>query len=526
VADEIHTASDARRLTVEALSAGVLRKDNEFVLYRGEHGKREDVPPRLFLTPLTALPRPETLEKIKHEYSLRDALNSAWAIRPVALSQHSGKPTLELEDPGGEPLDRLLRGPMEMTQFLRIATGLATALGALHQSGLIHKDVKPANVFVDGTGAQVRLTGFGITSRLERERQALAPPEFIAGTLPYMAPEQTGRMNRSIDSRTDLYALGVTLYEMLTGSLPFTAADPMDLVHSHLARQPLPPGERLKGIPGPVSAIIMKLLAKTAEERYQTAAGVEHDLRRCLADWETQGRIDDFPLAEDDIPDRLLIPEKLYGRAAEVDALLTAFDRVAAGGPVELVLISGYSGIGKSSVVNELHKPLVPPRGLFASGKFDQYRRDIPYATLAQAFQNLLRPLLTKSDDELRPWRDALHEAVSPNGRLIADLVPELTLIIGEQPPVAEVPPQDAQRRFHGVFRRFLNVFARPEHPLALFLDDLQWLDEATLDLLEDLLIQPGVDHLFLIGAYRDTHERRLYYRVRLKPDTTEICRA
>jgi len=311
-------------------------------------------------------------------------------------------------------------------------------------------------------------------------------------------------MNRSIDSRTDLYALGVTLYEMLTGSLPFTAADPMDLVHSHLARQPLPPGERLKGIPGPVSAIIMKLLAKTAEERYQTAAGVEHDLRRCLADWETQGRIDDFPLAEDDIPDRLLIPEKLYGRAAEVDALLTAFDRVAAGGPVELVLISGYSGIGKSSVVNELHKPLVPPRGLFASGKFDQYRRDIPYATLAQAFQNLLRPLLTKSDDELRLWRDALHEAVSPNGRLIADLVPELTLIIGEQPPVAEVPPQDAQRRFHGVFRRFLNVFARPEHPLALFLDDLQWLDEATLDLLEDLLIQPGVDHLFLIGAYRD----------------------
>ena len=240
----------------------------------------------------------------------------------------------------------------------------------------------------------------------------------------------------------------------------------------------------------------MKLLSKTAEERYQTAAGVERDLLRCLSQWESRGSIDDFTLGAQDTPDRLMIPEKLYGRDREVDALLTAFDRIVAGGRPELVLVSGYSGIGKSAVVNELHKPLVPPRGLFASGKFDQYKRDIPYATLAQAFQSLVRPLLSKGEDELRKWRDALREALEPNGLLMVDLVPELKHVIGEQPPVPELPPSEAQRRFQLVFRRFIGVFARPEHPLALFLDDLQWLDAATLDLLEDLLTRDDLRHL------------------------------
>ena len=409
-----------------------------------------------------------------------------------------------LEDPGGEPLARLLGQPWEITSFLRVAIGLAAALGRLHERGLIHKDVKPAHILVNAATGAVWLTGFGIASRLPRERQAPEPPEVIAGTLAYMAPEQTGRMNRSVDSRSDLYALGVTFYEMLTGALPFTAADPMEWVHCHIARQPTPPGERADGIPGPLSAIVMKLLAKTAEERYQTAAGVAADLRRCRAEWEAHGRIDPFPLGTQDVPDRLLIPETLYGREREIDALLAAFDRVVADGTPELVLVSGYSGIGKSSVVNELHKVLVPPRGLFASGKFDQYKRDIPYATLAQAFQGLVRPLLGRSEAELGRWRDALSEALGPNGQLIVNLVPELELVIGTQPPVADLPPQDAKNRFRMVFRRFLGVFARPEHPLALFLDDLQWLDAATLDLLEDLVTHSEVRHLLLVGAYRD----------------------
>jgi len=391
-----------------------------------------------------------------------------------------------------------------MRQFLRIATGLVAANSQLHTHGLIHKDLKPPNVLVNPTTGKVWLMGFGIASRLPRERQSPEPPEFIAGTLAYMAPEQTGRMNRSIDPRSDLYALGVTLYEMLTGILPFTASDPMEWVHCHIARQPVPPSERLRNVPGSISAIIMKLLAKTPEERYQTAVGAENDLRRCLVEWNAQGRVDEFVLGQNDTPNRLLIPEKLYGRTLEIDTLLASLSRVVANGTPELVLVSGHSGIGKSSVVSELHKVLVPPPGLFASGKFDQYKRDIPYATLAQAFQSLIRPLLGKNEAELRNWRDALREALGPNGLLIVDLVPELKLIIGEQPPVPDFPPQDAQRRFQLVFRRFISVFARPEHPLVLFLDDLQWLDAATLDLLEDLLTQPDVRHLMLIGAYRD----------------------
>src|SRR5260370_14762026 len=259
---------------------------------------------------------------------------------------------------------------------------------------------------------------------------------------------------------------------MIPGSVPFTAADPMEWVHCNIARQAVPPHERSQNVPVPVSAIIMKLLAKTPEERYQTAAGLESDLRRCLAAWETRYEIDDFPLGEHDRPDRLLIPEKLYGREREIGTLLASFDLVVKSGTPELVLVSGYSGIGKSSVVNELHKVLVLPRGLFASGKFDQYKREIPYATLVQAFQSLVRPLLSKPEAELRIWHDALCEALGPNGLLIVDLVPELKHIIGEQAPVPVLAPQDAQRRFPIVLRRFIGVFLRPEHPPPLIVDD------------------------------------------------------
>jgi len=490
-------------MEISAYTRKSLREDDEFILYRARASGAE-LSSVLLLVPASTRPAVQSLKKIEHEYSFRDDLDTTWAVRPLALSQYNGHKALVLEDPGGEPLHRLIQGPIETGRFLRIAIGLAGALSQLHKRKLIHKDVKPSNVLVDSVTGQVWLTGFGITSRLPREHQSAGPPEFIAGTLAYMAPEQTGRMNRTIDSRSDLYALGVTLYEMLTGSLPFTASDPMEWVHCHIARHPVAPHERMKDLPSSLSAIIMKLIAKTPEERYQTASGVESDLRRCLGEWEAHRCIAEFSLGKHDIPDRLLIPEKLYGRESEIETLLSSFDRIVAGGLPELVLVSGYSGIGKSSVVNELHKPLVLPRGLFASGKFDQYKSDIPYATLAKAFQSLIRPLLSKSEEELSKWRDALHEALDPNGQLVVELVPELKLIVGEQPAVPELPALDAQNRFHLVLRQFIGVFARPEHPLALFLDDLQWLDAGTLDLMEDLLTQSDIKHLLLIGAYRN----------------------
>ena len=481
----------------------MLERDGERVVGRGRRAEGAGGWV-LVVAPAAERPSPACLERLAHEYALKDELDAAWAARPLELRREGGQTLLTLEDAGGEPLERLVGAPMAIERFLSLAAAIAAALGKAHQRGLVHKDVKPANILIDCADGRARLTGFGVASRLPRERQAPEPPEIIAGTLAYMAPEQTGRMNRSVDSRSDLYALGVTFYQMLTGRLPFSATDPMEWVHCHIARRPRPPAERTAAIPVAISDIVMKLLAKTAEERYQTAAGLERDLRRCLAEWERSGRVEPFALGERDTPDRLLISEKLYGREREVEALLAAFDRAVGGGPPELVLVSGYSGVGKSSVVNELHKALVPPRGLFAAGKFDQAKRDIPYATVAQAFQGLVRSLLTKSEAELAGWRAALVKALGPNGRLIVDLVPELALVIGQPPPAPELEPQQEKARFHLVFRRFIGAFATAEHPLALFLDDLQWLDAATLDLIEDLMTRSDQSHLLLIGAYRD----------------------
>ncbi|KIY38814.1 protein kinase [Pseudomonas sp. 10-1B] len=466
--------------------------------------RRPDGSNVLVMRPVNEQPLPATVDRLTHEYLLREQLDASWALLPQALERINGKPRLVLGDPGGQPLSALLVSPLDIETCLRLAVEISVALGRLHLAGLVHKDLKPQHILVNCDDGKARLTGFGLASRFPRERQPPEPPETIAGTLAYMAPEQTGRMNRSVDSRSDLYALGVSLYQMLTGSLPFNAADPMEWVHCHIARKPLPPCERVATVPQILSQVVMKLLAKTAEDRYQSAAGLEHDLRRCLADWRQNRRIMAFSLDEQGTPERLLIPEKLYGREREVQILEDAFTRMVRSGVPELVLVSGYSGIGKSSVVNELHKVLVPPRGLFASGKFDQYKRDIPYSTLVQAFQGLVRTLLGKSSEVLAEWRNALLAACGPNARLMTDLIPELRLIVGEPAAVPELDPQQAQRRFLLVLRRFIAVFASAEHPLALFLDDLQWLDAATLDLLEDLLTHADLRHVMVVGAYRD----------------------
>ena len=500
---------------------GAVCETGDFLIYQA--WKDDSGMPFLLKTPAARRALPSVAQRLEHEYEVTRELDPQVILRPIAMERHANKVALVLENWGCQTLANRLRAPMEIGQFLRIAIKLVKAVQEVHRHDLVHKDIKPDNILLGTETGQVKLSGFGMASRLPRERQPPEPPEVIAGTLAYMAPEQTGRMNRSIDSRTDLYALGVTFYEMLTGTLPFTAADPMEWVHCHIAKEAVPLRERRTEIPEPLSAIVTKLLAKAAEERYQIALGLESDLQRCLEQWESHHHIDPFPLGANDIPDRLLIPEKLYGREREIDLLLAAFDRVVASGAPELVLVSGYSGIGKSSVVSELHKALVPPRGLFSAGKFDQYKQDIPYATLGQAFQTLIRQILAKSDEEVGRWRDDLQEALGPNGQLIINLIPELEHIIGSQQPVPELPPQHAQNRFQFVFQRFLGVFARKEHPLALFLDDLQWLDAATLDMIEYLITEPEVKHLLLVGAYRDNEVGPLHPLMRMLENVRKV---
>ncbi|WP_426614411.1 trifunctional serine/threonine-protein kinase/ATP-binding protein/sensor histidine kinase [Bradyrhizobium sp. McL0616] len=474
-----------------------LRDDGEFTLHRARHPNN----PVRVLALVAA--RSTLVKRLENEYALADALDSNWAARPLALVRYNGSATLVLEDCGGEPLSRLPNEGLEPSQFLRLAIRLATVVGQVHRCGLIHKDIKPANMLVDAAG-NVRLTGFGIASRLLRERQAAGPPDAIAGTFAYMAPEQTGRMNRSIDARSDLYSLGISLYEMLTGVLPFTATDPMEWIHCHVARLPVAPVDRVGAEMTQLASIVMKLLAKNAEDRYQTAEGLAADLQLCLEALEANRRIEPFALGAHDGSDRLPIPEKLYGREAEIDALAAAFDQVVSHGMTEFVVVSGYPGVGKSSIVSELHKSLAPSHGLFAAGKFDQYKRNIPYATLAEACQSLVRQILATSEPEVSRWRQVLLEALGANGQLMVNLIPELALIIGAQQPIPELSTQDGQHRFQLAFRRLIGVFARHEHPLVLFLDDLQWLDAASLDLLEHLATHPEVRHLLLIGAYRD----------------------
>lgn len=481
--------------------------DGTFELLRGTKraGDPASPPSILVSVPTFENSRVDYSEMLDREFSLRAELESSWAVCPLYFSRTQGRKILILNDPGGQPLQQYIASTEpDLAGFLELAVAITHCVVEMHRHGIVHKDLKPSHIVVNREIGRAWLTGFRIASQTPRERQIPAPPETIAGTLAYMAPEQTGCMNRSIDSRSDLYALGVIFYEMLTASLPFTASDPIGWVHCHVARKPNSPSEYNHSIPPAISAIILKLLAKSAEDRYQTAFGLEHDLRICLQQYESSQTVKDFQLARHDLPDRLFVPERLFGREHETEAIVASFNRVVENGTSELVLVSGYSGIGKSAVVNELQKELMLPEGLYATGKFEQFKRDVPYFTLSDAFRRLVLALLAKSDVELDRWREDLRDALGSEAALIVDLIPPLALIIGDQSPVPDLPSQDAKRRFNNTFRRFLMVFARPEHPLTIFLDDLQWVDIATLDFLETTIADASVRHLLVIGAYRD----------------------
>ncbi|HEY9812870.1 MAG TPA: AAA family ATPase [Candidatus Sericytochromatia bacterium] len=456
-------------------------------------------------------PTLEQLTRLKHEYNILQSLDIAGVVKPIALCNSQQGLALVLSDFQGEPLTGAMLSPtagvaiasnLNLKDFLTIAINLATTIGQLHQNHIIHKDIKPDNIFINPATGEIKIIDFSISSSLSRENSSISNPNLIESSLAYISPEQTGKMNRSIDYRTDFYSLGVTFYEMLTHQLPFSTNDALELVHSHIAKIPVKP-EEIAPIPQVLSDIVMKLLAKTAEDRYQSALGLKADLEICLEQLQTTGEIAGFPIAQLDNSSQFSIPQKLYNREKEVALLMNAFERVS-DGATELMLVSGYSGIGKSSLVNEVHKPIVRQRGYFISGKFDQFKRNIPYASLIQAFQGLIEQLLTESAEKIAIWKAKLLESLGSNGQVLINVIPEIERIIGSQPPVPELGATESQNRFNRLFQQLINVFAQPEHPLVLFLDDLQWPDLASLKLIELLLCEAECKYLLIIGAYRD----------------------
>ncbi|RUT06487.1 serine/threonine protein kinase [Dulcicalothrix desertica PCC 7102] len=456
-------------------------------------------------------PTPSELTRYKQEYKITRSLNTDVVIKAYNLQRYKNSLVMFLEDFGGESL-KLLMSERQFTlkEFLSIAIKTTESLATIHAANIIHKDINPSNIVYNPESKQLKIIDFGISTRLSRENQTVENIELLEGTLAYIAPEQTGRMNRGIDYRSDFYSLGITFYELLTNKLPFAITDSIELVHCHIAQQPIPPHKLVETlnltsqpIPKAVSNIVMKLLAKTPEERYQSAWGIKADLEICRNRLESLGQIDEFCLATQDICNRFIIPEKLYGREKEVTQLLTTFERVSQGSS-EIMLVSGYSGIGKSALVNEVHKPILRQRGYFIKGKFDQLQRDIPYRAVTLAFQELIRQLLTESEAAIQTWKLKLLAALNPNAQVIIDIIPEVEKIIGKQPPVEQLGAIETQNRFNLFFQKFITVFAQKGHPLVIFLDDLQWADLASLKLIELLITNADSQYLLIISAYRD----------------------
>ncbi|MDZ7995880.1 MAG: AAA family ATPase [Nostoc sp. EfeVER01] len=439
-----------------------------------------------------------------NQYAIAKNLNIPGIIKPYSLEAHHNGYALVMEDFGGVSLRQFTQEKtLTLEQFLPIALQLLDILHQLHQQRVIHKDIKPANILIHPDTNQIKLIDFSIASLLPRETQEIQSLNRLEGTLAYLSPEQTGRMNRGIDYRSDFYSLGVTFFELLSGKLPFESHEPMELVHYHIAKLPPCLCDLNPKLPLMLGEIVRKLMAKNAEDRYQSALGIKHDLVICLEQWRETGKHTWFDLGQRDISDRFLIPEKLYGRESEVKTLLEAFGYVANGGS-QLMLVAGFSGIGKTAVVNEVHKPIVRWNGYFIKGKYDQFNRNIPLSAFVQAFRDLIGQLLSESDTQLKQWQSQILAAVGENGQLLIEVIPELEQMIGKQPAIAELSGGAAQNRFNLLFQKFIQVFTTREHPLVIFLDDLQWADSASLNLLKLLMSQSDCGYLFIVGAYRD----------------------
>lgn len=448
-------------------------------------------------------PLSEEIEQFKQEYEIASALETVESIGTYKIVKVESSLFLVMDDFGAESLkNMMLSEPISLLDALTIGIKLSDALNSLHKKNIIHKDINPSNILWNKNTNQIRIIDFGISCQLPNEFTEIVNPKELSGTHQYISPEQTGRMNRTVDYRTDLYSLGITLYEIFSGKLPFTGEDAMELTHCHIAKTPEPLQNIFPIIPNVVSDIVMKLMAKDPEERYQSALGVKHDLELCLEQLTTRGKIEPFALAQQDFSGRFQIPQKLYGRENEIEIMLQAFEKTSRG-KNELLLVSGYSGIGKSVLVNEIYKPIIRKTGYFIKGKFDQFKKDIPLYAFSQAFSELIFELLSEPEKRLLNWKQDFIETLGPNGQIIVDYIPEIEQIIGKQSHVQELNPDKVENRFLMTFRNFVKIIAKPQHPLVLFLDDMQWCDQLSLKLIKDITTKE-IPYFMLICAYRN----------------------
>jgi histidine kinase len=450
-------------------------------------------------------PTPADIAQFHNEFDIVSGLKLPGIRGARRKTRENNRHVIEMDWVDGESLKATFRQKSgDIVDALHIAIATARALAEIHHHHIIHKDINPSNILVDLQERRVWIIDFGISTTLDLKQPYVSNPELIEGTLAYCSPEQTGRMNCAVDFRADLYSLGVTLYEVLAGALPLEATDAMGMVHAHLAQVPVALRQRNPKVPAALSAIVDKLLAKDPDDRYQSADGLRHDLERCLEDFR-KGRVDGpvFTLGEKDHSMLFRLPRRLYGRETEVAALLAAFERCAAGERL-LVLVGGYSGTGKTSLVHEVHKPITAQRGYFSSGKFDQFQRATPYFAFVEAFKDLVDALLTEREERLAALRDELRAALGAEGRVITNVLPNLEHIIGPQPPIPEVGGTETLNRFNYVFRKFVRALCTAAHPVVIFIDDLQWADSASLNLLHVLMTDPECGHLMLVCAYRE----------------------
>ncbi len=484
-------------------------RNEQYVIFQGI--REIDQKPVLIKTLSNPHPPLEDLANLKNEYEITKEIDTPQVLKTLDFDKFQNHLYLVYEDAGYESLLKLLKSrSLSLQEQLILSVHLAEAVNAYQNLHLIHKDLEPDNIYVNPETFEVRITGFGYATKQIRQKLSAKNPSIIERQAAYISPEQTGRMNRDIDYRTDFYSLGVILYEIFTGKKPFTSSDIVELIHSHIAVQPLTPKEVNPRLPKTISDIIMKLMSKTVEERYSSILALEKDLRRCLTELETKGKIEPFAIGSNDVSPIFQISQKLYGREKEVQIMHNLVETIAQD-PPQLALIGGFSGIGKSSLISEMQKPIYEKGGFFIIGKFDQFKTNFPYSAFIQALQDLVQHILTESDDRIQYWKDKILESLGPNSGVITDVLPELKLIIGEPQRPQELDTEQTHNRFSIVFQLFIKTFATPLTPLTIFLDDMQWIDSASLKLIEMLLTSHQMRGLLIIGAYRSNEVDRFH---------------